>query len=79
MSLLSYFVLAPSVNALIVTGLLLLALLIVFVRNFRNFVKLDFYKKLSLLSLFVIAIGIHGLIHLGVEINYGLNPYQTIW
>lgn len=76
MSLLSYFVLAPSVNSLLVTGLLLLVVLIIFVRNFRRFVSLDFYKKMSLISLIAVAIGVHGLIHLGVETNYGLNPYR---
>jgi len=78
MSILNYLILAPSVNSLLITGLLLLVILIILVRNFRNFVSLDFYKKMSLISLIIIAIGIHGLIHLGVETNYGLNPYNII-
>lgn len=79
MSLLNYLVLAPSVNALLVTGILLLVILVIFVRNFTAFQRLDYYKRMSLVSLVAIAIGIHGLIHLGVEINYGLNPYQKMW
>jgi hypothetical protein len=78
MSILNYLILAPSVNSLLITGLLLLVVLIILMRNFRNFVSLDFYKKMSLISLIIIAIGIHGLIHLGVETNYGLNPYNII-
>jgi len=78
MSILNYLILAPSVNSLLITGILLLVILFIFVRNFRNFVNLDFYKKMSLVSLIIIAIGIHGLIHLGVETNYGLNPYKII-
>jgi len=44
--------------------------------NFTKIIKLDFYKKLILLSIMTIAIGIHGLIHLGMEVYYGFNPYQ---
>ena len=68
--------LAPSFNSLLVTGLLLLLILIIFLTNFRKFVSLEFYKKTTLLSLLVIAIGVHGLIHMGLEINYGFNPFN---
>lgn len=40
--------------------------------------RLDFYKKIMLLSTLTIAIGIHGLIHLGVEDEYDFNPYKWI-
>jgi hypothetical protein len=68
--------LAPSFNSLLVTGILLLSILIIFLTNFRKFVSLEFYKKTTLLSLLVIAIGVHGLIHMGLEINYGFNPFN---
>jgi ABC-type lipoprotein release transport system permease subunit len=68
--------LAPSFNSLLVTGLLLLSILIIFLTNFRKFVSLEFYKKISLLSLLIIAIGVHGLIYMGLEINYGFNPFN---
>lgn len=68
--------LAPSFNTLLVTGILLLSILVIFLGNFRRFMNLEFYKKMSLLSLLVIAIGVHGLIHMGLEVNYGFNPFN---
>lgn len=70
--------LLPSFNSLFITGLLLLSIAIIFVRNFSAFNRLDNYKKMSLLSLFAIAVGIHGLIHMGLEVNYGFNPYNWL-
>jgi hypothetical protein len=69
---------APSFNSLLVTGILLLSILVIFLTNFRKFVSLEFYKKISLLSLLIIAIGVHGLIYMELEVNYGFNPYNWI-
>jgi hypothetical protein len=44
--------------------------------NFNKIIMLDFNKKLILLSVITTAVGVHGLIHLGLEINYGFNPYK---
>lgn len=74
--MLSNILIAPSLNSLFLTGILLLFVLVVFIRNYKQFMRLDFYRKLNVLSLFIIAIGIHGLIHLGVEKEYGFNPYK---
>lgn len=74
--MLSNILIAPSLNSLFVTGFLLLFILVIFIKNYKQFMRLDFYRKLNMLSLFVIAIGIHGLIHLGVEREYGFNPYR---
>ena len=74
--MLSNLLIAPSLNSLFVTGFLLLFILVIFIKNYKQFMRLDFYRKLNILSLFVIAIGIHGLIHLGVEREYGFNPYR---
>jgi hypothetical protein len=38
--------------------------------------SLDHYRKITILSLIAIAFGVHGLIHLGVEREYGFNPYR---
>lgn len=67
----------PSLNSLFVTGLLLLFILLIVLTNLKKIINLDYYRQLSLLSLFVIAVGVHGLIHLGVETNYNFNPY--VW
>jgi hypothetical protein len=69
---------APSLNSLFITGFLLLYVFYLLVTHFKEFVNLDFFRKINILSLFVIAIGIHGLIHLGVEANYGFNPYKWV-
>lgn len=67
---------APSLHALFITGIMLLGILYLFATNFKRFKRLDFYRKLSILSLLTIAVGTHGLIHLGVESVYGFNPYN---
>ena len=71
-------VLAPSLISLFLTGILLLTILYLFASNFNQFKKINIYQKLNLLCLITIALGIHGLIHLGVETNYGFNPYNWI-
>jgi len=67
---------APSMSALLLTGVLLLSILIIFLFNFNRFFKLNYYQKIIILSLITLAIGIHGVIHLGVESVYGFNPYK---
>ena len=74
--MLSDIFIAPSLNTLFVTGFILLYILIIFITNFQQFKRLDIYHKLSILSLITIALGTHGLIHLGVETAYGFNPYK---
>ena len=68
--------LAPSLNSLFVTGFLLLVILFLFISNYKQFIRFDFYKKICILSLLVTAVGVHGLIHLGLENVYGFNPYK---
>lgn len=74
--MLSNILVAPSLNSLFVTGFLILFILVIFVTNYKKIINLDFYRKLTLLSLIAIAFGVHGLIHLGVEREYGFNPYR---
>jgi hypothetical protein len=76
--MLSNILIAPSLNTLFVTGFILLSILIIFIINFQQFKLLDFYHKLTILSLITIAVGTHGLIHLGVESVYGFNPYRWL-
>ena len=74
--MLSNILIAPSLNSLFITGLLLLCILITFIKNFNQICNLNYYQKIILLSTITIAIGIHGLIHLGVEMQYNFNPYN---
>ena len=72
-------IMAPSMNGLIITGFLMLIIFIIFVKNYSQFLKLNYYQKIILLSLFSLVIGIHSMLHLGAEIFYGLNPYNWFY
>ena len=76
--MLAKYLIAPSLNSLFFTGIMILFVFIIFITNFSKFLKLPYYYKLIILSTISIAIGIHGLIHLGVETNYGFNPYKWV-
>lgn len=68
--------LPPSFFALFITGILIFFIIILFASNFKQFCRLNYYQQITLLSFITLAIGIHGLIHLGLEANYGFNPIQ---
>ena len=68
---------APSFFSLVFTGTLVLFIFVLFLTNFKSIMSLNYYQKLTLLSLITIAIGIHGIIHLGVEHIYGFNPLRA--
>lgn len=68
----------PSINSLFLTGIILLIVFYIFITNITSFYKLNFYNKLYILSLICLTIGIHGILHLGVETKYNFNPYNFI-
>ena len=72
----STLLMAPSMNGLILTGFLMLIVVIIFAKNYRQFSKLNYYQQIILLSLLTLTIGIHSMLHLGAEIFYGFNPYK---
>lgn len=76
MYMLANILVAPSLNSLFVTGFLILFILVIFITNYKKIMSLEYYRKITILSLIAIAFGIHGLIHLGVEREYGFNPYR---
>jgi hypothetical protein len=61
----------PSFISLCVTGILILIIIIMMIYNYN---KISSIKLISLLTLLTIAIGIHGLQHLGQEVYYDYNP-----
>jgi uncharacterized membrane protein len=71
--------LAPSMMAHSLNGLLMFAAVVVAYMNFRVLYNLDPYKKVMILLVFSVAIGIHALSHLGLETVYGLNPVNVIF
>jgi hypothetical protein len=76
--MLADYLIAPSLNALFVTGLILLSIIILMVKNYSSIMRLNYYQKIILLSSLSIAVATHGLVHLGVETRYNFNPYNWI-
>ena len=74
--MLSYLLIAPSMNGLLFTGIILLIIIIIFAKNYGQFLKLNYYQQIALLSLLTLAIGVHSILHLGAETVYGFNPYK---
>jgi uncharacterized membrane protein len=61
-------------------GLLLFIALIIIVLNYSKFTRLEAYpgRTLYLILLLSIAVGIHGISHLGLERIYGYNPIKYL-
>jgi hypothetical protein len=53
----------PSFYSLAITGILILLIAILVISNFKQILKLDFYKQISMLAVIAIAVGNHGLLH----------------
>ncbi len=70
-------VLAPSFFAHALNGILLLVAFLVILKNRVVLGGLGFYKYIMVILLLSIAVGIHGLGHLGLERTYGFNPLRN--
>lgn len=66
--------LAPSFYGHVLQGLLLLFLAFYIFQHFYLIKNLDTFKKILLLLLLAIVIGIHSISHLGLEHVYNFNP-----
>ena len=65
----------PSFYSLPITGILLfVSLLLIFQHSSKVGSSMSTYQLVNLLLLFSVAIGIHGLLHLGLEYVYNFNP-----
>ena len=73
------YVLAPSFFCLVINGILLFILLLMVIFNFRSFIKTDYIKLLPIIGTVAIAIGMHGLLHLGLEQAYNYNPLYLLF
>jgi hypothetical protein len=76
--MLSDYLIAPSLNALFLTGILMMIITILFLFNIKQLLKLPNFQKITLLCSMTVAIGIHGMLHLGAEKQYNFNPYKWI-
>lgn len=63
-------------SALFLTGVLFFIIFLLMVVNYKQIMELEYYKKIVLMALVSVSIGVHGLLHLGAEMEYGFNPYQ---
>jgi len=64
----------PSGYALAVTGISIGAVLVYIFMNYKELRQLQSQQLIQLGVLIAILVGVHGLLHLGMEKNYGYNP-----
>ena len=64
----------PSFYSLLLTGVIWFVIVVIFVKNYSFFVKSRPDKMIEMISLIGLVIGVHGLLHLGLESVYGFNP-----
>ena len=67
----------PSIYAHIMNAILLLISVILIYRNYSTISRIAASEKVKLVLLFSLAIGLHGLSHLGLEYIYKFNPLKT--
>ncbi len=68
----------PSFYALGITGLILLFVFIYSIRYCRQISEGSVYLFLIVMILIGILIGVHGLLHLGLETIYNFNPLKSL-
>ena len=68
----------PSFYPHIINAILILTALVILMKNSGEISSMNTYSVISITLLFAIAIGIHGLSHMGFEIFYRFNPMRDI-
>ena len=66
----------PSIYAHIMNGILLFISAILIYRNYSTISRIAASEKVKLVLLFSLAVGLHGLSHLGLEYIYKFNPLK---
>ncbi len=64
----------PSFYSLLITGILTLWILIIVYKSYKSLKKLTPEKLIHVIVCTGLLIGVHGLIHLGLEYVYNYNP-----
>ncbi len=67
---------APSVYAHMMNAILLFISAILIYTNYSTISRIAASEKVKLVLLFSLAIGLHGLSHLGLEYVYKFNPMK---
>lgn len=70
--------LVPSFYAHTLNGFFLLVALFLAVIYFSKIIRMDPYRGVTLILLLSIAIGVHGISHIGMESVYGYTPMKWI-
>ena len=70
--------LKPSFYALVLTGILSLVVFILILGTWSSLIKKGTNKLMVVLSMFGMLVGVHGLLHLGLESVYNYNPIEMI-
>lgn len=73
-----HYVISPSFIALLITGLLILSVLIILIRNYREVSRTNTMELVGFICILSITIGSHGLLHLGLEDSHSFNPLQWL-
>ena len=69
----------PSIYAHIINGLLIIVALIMLYTSYPKIINLEPYKRIILVLLFSISIGLHSISHLGLEKVYEYNPMSILY
>ena len=64
----------PSFFATALTGLIMVAILLTVMFSWSKVKNFTLYEKIIVSALFGMVIGVHGLLHLGMEATYHFNP-----
>ena len=67
---------APSIYAHMLNAILLFISVILIYTNYSTISRLAASEKVKLVLLFSLAVGLHGLSHLGLEYVYKFNPLK---
>lgn len=69
----------PSFYALIANGLLILVVVALLIRNFFIIKAQKPFNQMVLVLLIAMTVALHGLLHLGLEKQYGYNPLKYVY
>ena len=66
----------PSFYAHVLNGIFLFGALILIYLYWAKLIHLNVYQIIMIFLILSIAVGVHGLSHLGLEAVYGYNPFE---
>ena len=69
----------PSYYAGAINGFTAFVALILIFSNYSSLKKMDPFRIIILVILFGLLIGMHGLMHLGLENSYNYNPMEQMF